>query len=65
MARKVNLKEVPVIDGAASTEFVPIQQEPISFTAFIWDNASSFGVEGSSTYRIKVEERSLLRIIDN
>lgn len=65
MARKVHLKETPVIEGAASTTFVPIQQEPIPFTAFIWDNAPSFGEQGTSTYRIAVEERSILRVIDN
>ena len=65
MGRKVNLKEVPVIEAKASEVFVPIQQEPIPFTAFIWDNAAAFGVQGTSTYRIQVEERSILRVIDN
>jgi hypothetical protein len=64
MKRQLNWKEAPSQSGTASEQFVPQQQEPIPFTAFIWDNATSFSNDGSTDV-IKIESRAQMRVLDN
>ena len=64
MKRQLNWKEAPSHEQTASEQFVPQQQEPIPFTAFIWDNATSFSNDGHTDV-IKIESRAQMRVLDN